>query len=111
MVRSSVVLLSASLLCSNALAIPQMYLPFPCGVTKQTTQGHNGGSHVAEGAWAWDFGLTVGDVVVAAAAGTVSRMKMDSTRYCNSSACANDANYVVIDHGDGSQTLYLHLKA
>ncbi len=94
-----------------ASAAPPLFLPFPCGQTKRVTQGHNGGSHTGLGAWAWDFGLGVGDAVVAAAAGRVSRLKMDSTTHCDSSACANDANYVVVDHLDGTQALYLHLQA
>ncbi len=97
-------------LMSLVVAQPQLALPWPCEQTYRCTQGHNGGSHTGLGAWAWDFGLAEGHAVHAAAAGTVRRLRMDSTQGGCDRAYANDANYVVIDHGDGTSALYLHLQ-
>ena len=94
-----------------ASAVPSLQLPFPCGESYQVTQDHNGGSHTGKGAWAWDFGIGVGGVVTAPADGIVRMVKMDSTRHGCSSAYASDANYVVLDFGDGTEALFLHLKA
>jgi uncharacterized protein (TIGR03382 family) len=94
-----------------AEAVPQLRLPFPCGQTYQVTQDHNGGSHTGKGAWAWDFGIGVGGVVTAPADGTIRLVRDDSTTHCCDSACANDANYVVLDFGDGTEALFLHLNA
>ncbi|WPD22517.1 MAG: pre-peptidase C-terminal domain-containing protein [Candidatus Electrothrix scaldis] len=75
------------------------------------SQGNNTGSHTGIGAYAYDFAMPVGTSVVASAGGVVSRIKQDSTLSGCDSAYANDANYVVIDHGNGESTLYLHLQA
>ena len=104
-------LLALSLLGgAQAHAIMNMQPPFPCGTSYTVTQGHNTGSHTSNGSWAWDFGLPVGAMVTAAAPGTVIRARGDSTRGGCDSAYANDANYVVVDHGDGTAALYLHLQ-
>jgi murein DD-endopeptidase MepM/ murein hydrolase activator NlpD len=47
--------------------------------------------------------------VVAARGGTITHLKINSTTGCGQSSCVNDANYIVIDHGDGTQSTYLHL--
>jgi murein DD-endopeptidase MepM/ murein hydrolase activator NlpD len=67
------------------------------------------GDHVGNDAYAWDFANGGAFPVVAARAGTVSHLKMNSTRGCGSISCLNDANYIVIDHGDGTESVYLHL--
>jgi len=41
---------------------------------------------------------------------TVKYVREDSTVCGGSSAFGNSANYVVIDHGDGTQALYLHVQ-
>ncbi len=94
-----------------AHATPPIYAPFPCDDTYSVTQGHNTGSHTGKGAWAWDIGIPVGGEVAAPADGVVRAIKMDSTTGGCSSAYANDANYVVIDFGDGTEALLLHLQA
>ncbi|MCI5210670.1 MAG: M23 family metallopeptidase [Candidatus Electrothrix sp. ATG2] len=75
------------------------------------SQGNNTGSHTGIGAYAYDFAMPVGTNVVASAGGVVSRIKQDSTLYGCDSTYANDGNYVVVDHGNGKSTLYLHLQA
>ena len=89
---------------------PTLELPWACGDTYMCTQGHNGGSHVNDGAWAWDFGMSEGLDVWAAAEGSVSHVRMDSNVGGCSASYASDANYVVVDHGDGTATHYMHLQ-
>lgn len=95
----------------RAVALPLLALPFPCGTGFSVTQGHHAGTHTGFGAWAWDFGLPEGAVVTAAAAGTVTHVKLDSTLHCDNATCAEAANRVVVDHGDGTAALYMHLQA
>jgi len=89
---------------------PVLEVPWECGDTYMCTQDHNGGSHTGYGAWAWDFGLSEGTEVWAAASGTVDAVRMDSNTGGCDAAYANDANYVVVDHGDGTAALYLHMQ-
>jgi cyanophycinase len=95
----------------TALATPPLHTPWPCDVGYSITQGHQTGSHVDEGAFAWDVGIGVGQAVSAPADGVVRRVRMDSTSGGCSSSYANDANYVVIDFQDGTEALLLHLQA
>ena len=98
------------LLLLPIFATPLLQPPWPCNETFSVTQGNGGStSHTGKEQYAWDFGLPVGTPVVAAAAGTISRMREDSEKGGCSSDYGNDGNYVVIDHGDGSTALYLHL--
>ena len=94
-----------------ALATPPLHTPWPCEVTYPITQGHQTGSHVDEGGYAWDIGIGVGQPVSAPADGVVRLVRMDSTTGGCSSAYANDANYVVIDFQDGTEALLLHRQA
>ncbi len=89
---------------------PTLEAPWTCGASYMCTQDHNGGSHTGYGSWAWDFGLSEGYDVLAAASGTVEAVRMDSNTGGCDSGYANDANYVVLDHGDGSAALYLHME-
>lgn len=86
-------------------------LPWTADVAYYVTQDHNTGSHTGGGAWAWDFGMATGTPILAAHDGTVRRVRGDSTTGCCSSTCSNDANYVVVDRGDGLESLYLHLSS
>jgi murein DD-endopeptidase MepM/ murein hydrolase activator NlpD/chitodextrinase len=94
-------------------------LPYPEGVRYMVQQGNNSQtSHQAgtEAQYAWDFGGTsggasIGDPVVAARSGRVLMVEEgfpDTGR--DDPALANSANYVVIDHEDGTYALYLHLQ-
>jgi murein DD-endopeptidase MepM/ murein hydrolase activator NlpD len=95
----------------DAWATPALYTPYPCDDTYSVTQGHNTGSHTGMGAWAWDIGIPVGGEVAAPADGVVRLVRMDSTTGGCSSTYANDANYVVLDFGDGTEALFLHLDS
>lgn len=100
-----------ALMATSAWATPQLYTPWPCGTTYGITQGHNGGSHTDFGSWAWDVGIGVGLDVVAPADGTVRMVRMSSTSHGCHKDFANFANYVIIDFGDGTEALFLHLQA
>jgi hypothetical protein len=92
---------------------PSSYrFPWPAGTSMQLTQDCNDaccGDHVGSDKHAWDFANGGAFNVVAARAGTVTHLKINSNSGCGSSACVNDANFIVIDHGDGTQSTYLHL--
>lgn len=87
---------------------PGYLLPWTAEVTYSVTQGWNTGSHTgANHRYAYDFGLPQNTPVRAARAGMVAWVKTIST------GCTNDqsatGNGVVIHHGDGTATLYMHL--
>lgn len=88
-------------------APPGYRLPWLEGTTHTVTQAPGEGpTH-----WslqAWDFDLSY-ELVVAARGGRVSMVR-DSERLggCDP-AFSTRANYVVIDHGDGTSALYLHI--
>jgi murein DD-endopeptidase MepM/ murein hydrolase activator NlpD len=95
---------------------PGFMLPFACNKTVTVTQGNNSPySHNGKGAYAFDFGLGLDTPLHAMNAGTVALVKNDVKpgNPCYSGGgqeCANQANYVLLDHGDGTGTLYLHLN-
>lgn len=84
-------------------------LPWQAGISYRVSQGHNTGSHTGSGGWAWDLAMAEGTPLLAAHGGTVRMVRYDSDYGACSSSAAQDANYVVIDRGDGVETLYLHL--
>lgn len=93
-----------------AMAGPPLQAPWPCGDSFLVSQGNGGAlSHTGTEQYAWDFDLDEGDPILAAAGGTVSHVRRNSTVGGCSSTYGNDANYVVIDHGDGTSGLYLHM--
>lgn len=94
---------------SVAHATPPLSTPWPCDVSYPVTQGHNTGSHDGNGAWAWDIGIPEGQEVAAPADGVVRLIKKDSTQGGCSSTFGNSANYVVLDFGDGTEALMMHL--
>jgi Peptidase family M23 len=88
-------------------------LPWQPGVSMQLTQDCNDSccnDHVNDDGYAWDFANATSFTVVAAHTGTVTHLKINSTTGCGASSCADDANLIVIDHGDGTQATYLHLE-
>lgn len=103
--------------CKVAVSDKGYYLPYACGATFQCTQGNNTNfSHKGKEAYAWDFGMPIGTAVLASRGGTVSHADYPSPpgSPCHNgggSNCANSANRVVIDHGDGQSTAYYHLSS
>src|SRR5690349_5365308 len=111
-VRCVLVVLSGAFAFAPAIASaePPLYLPWTCDEVHHVTNGHQTNSHTGNDAWAWDFGLSVGTEVRAAADGVVRLVKMDSSQGGCDGAYANDANYVVVDFEDGTEALYMHLQ-
>lgn len=90
-------------------APPGYLLPWAGGEIHTVTQGeetsftHNGAT-----AYAYDLDLSY-DTIVAARSGKVSMVREDSNSGGCNASFSSAANYVVIDHGDGTSSLYLHL--
>jgi len=86
-------------------------LPYMLGRSFEVFQGNAGNfSHSNFNKYAWDFGLPEGTPVCAAAEGRVVRVKQDSSTGGTKPEFYGHANTVVIDHGNGLFTQYLHLK-
>lgn len=78
-----------------------------CGGT--TYSGHRG-SDFGVGSWA---GMDAGREIVAAAAGTVLYTNDGEYDECSTGDCAGGGgygNYVWLRHGDGSESIYAHMK-
>jgi murein DD-endopeptidase MepM/ murein hydrolase activator NlpD len=87
-------------------------LPYTPGTSHVVTRAHgNTGGHTGITYWAWDFSMPVGTPVLAAHDGVVRAVRGDSDRGCCDSSCDRYVNYVVLDRGDGTESLYLHLSA
>jgi MYXO-CTERM domain-containing protein len=90
---------------------PVLEVPWPCGNSYPCTQGNGGqASHTGLAQYAWDFAMPSGSDIVAVHGGTVLMLEMDSQVGGCSDVYANDANYVLIDHRDGTAGLYLHVE-
>lgn len=90
-------------------------LPLRCNKRVRVTQGNNSAfSHNHRSRYAFDFGLARGTPLVAVADGRVvarrgSTRKGDACWSGGGPSCANKANYVVLQHADGKQSVYVHL--
>jgi len=58
---------------------------------------------------AFDFGTKIGDTIYAAREGKVVLIKENSKKYGRSRKYANDGNFVIIQHDDGTTASYYHL--
>jgi hypothetical protein len=94
---------------AHAAASPYL-LPWQPGDYYELIQGNNSvADHQGVEAYAFDFPMATGTLILAARGGTVSMLKDDSNAGGFNIVYSSDANYVVIDHGDGTQAFYLHL--
>jgi hypothetical protein len=100
------------------LAAPaNFHLPLACGTSAVVTQGNHGRtSHTGAFAYAFDFALPLGTPMVAMADGVVARVFAgtqpgDPCYGGGGYACHDQANYVVLRHGDGTGSTYRHLNA
>ena len=88
-----------------------LHLPFPAGKSYVCTKA--GGSEDAKSGEyareAVDFAIPSGNAVVAAAAGRVVEVAEDSKLSGDADLYEVHANLVVLDHGEGYFTRYLHL--
>ncbi len=96
---------------SPASAAPEVGVPFACGRIYTVSQGHDTGSHQHNDTYAWDFRMPEGTPIVAARDGVVRLARGDSNRGGCDEKFAPLANYIVINHGDGYETQYLHFSA
>ncbi len=106
------ILASVPAVSSNSPAdMPEVGVPFACGRIYPVSQAHDTGSHKYNDTYAWDFRMPEGTPVVAAHDGVVRLARGDSTEGGCDEKFAPMANYVVISHGDGFETQYLHFSA
>lgn len=98
---------------ANERPVPiALALPLPDDVDVLVTQGNHGTiSHSEDQAFAYDFGVAEGTPVFASAPGVVVWVEDDHTLYGPDPSFREEANYVVIDHGGGLFTAYVHLAA
>jgi len=87
-------------------------LPLPDGLSVEVTQGNHGAiSHADDQAFAYDFGVPLGTPALAAAPGVVVWVEDEHTEHGADPSFRDFANYVVLDHGGGLFTAYVHLDA
>jgi hypothetical protein len=88
-------------------------LPWSPGVSMSLTQDCNDSccnDHVGTDEYAWDWANGSSFIVRAARAGTITHLKLSSDSGGASSSYSHYVNMIVIDHGDGTQATYMHLK-
>ena len=91
--------------------VQDVKLPFASGAKVSISQGFLGYfSHYGDSRYAVDFRAKEGTTTVAARGGIVLAVKEDSNTGCSDPKCGNQANYVVIDHGDATFSNYWHLQ-
>jgi len=90
---------------------PVYILPFPESVEERVARpgGRYAHENFPESRYAVDFLLDVDTPILCAREGTVVMTKDDSDRWGLDVALAHEANYVVVDHGDGTYAEYIHL--
>lgn len=82
-------------------------LPWAVGESFEVAQGNCGpASHFGAHRYAYDFKMPIGTQVLATRAGTV--IKLEESKE-DGNGCADGANYVSIQHSDGTVAEYLHL--
>jgi len=92
------------------------YLPLPCGMSATISQGNNGNtSHQGNSFYAFDFAVPLETPLVAIASGTVfdtfdETGPGDPCYSGGDSSCVNFANYVILQHADGTKSTYRHLN-
>lgn len=86
------------------------HLPFKDGKTFKVSGDHSSHNNPLT-TFAWDFSMPVGTPLHASHSGVVRKLKKGSTRGGCSTSYLYDANYVIIDRGDGLETNYVHLQS
>lgn len=99
--------------CATAPSAKSYKLPWRPTTSMRLTQDCNDSccsDHVGTDKYAYDWANGGSFQIVAARGGKITHLKDNSTTGCAESTCSQDANYIVIDHGDGTQSTYFHLK-
>jgi murein DD-endopeptidase MepM/ murein hydrolase activator NlpD len=92
---------------------PLYKLPFPAGERYRCVKGRGVTplmSHHGPDFYSIDFGMPVHSLIVAARAGVVTRVEIDSNVSGRSKELMWQANRINITHSDGTQTQYVHLE-
>lgn len=86
-------------------------LPYAPGKAYRVSQGYNGDySHFGADQFAIDWRMPIGTPVHAARGGKVVGVKNDSSSGGDDSKYDWDANYILIQHSDGTLGQYVHLQ-
>jgi murein DD-endopeptidase MepM/ murein hydrolase activator NlpD len=87
-------------------------LPYEAGESYQVSQGYNGAFSHNDGQnqYAIDFVMDEGTPILATRAGKVIMTKESSNEGGPDISFADQANYVVIEHSDGTHASYYHLQ-
>lgn len=72
-------------------------------------EGNNQGTHTDAGQYAWDFCMPIGTPVLASRGGVVRGIQQSFDQAGWGPEFADKNNYVVVDHGDQTSSLYMHL--
>ena len=87
------------------------HIPFRAGQEVRVTQGYHGyETHRDDASYAVDFACSEGTPVTASRSGVVWSVSDSSNTGCPEPDCVEDANYVIVDHGDGTFSTYYHLQ-
>jgi len=85
-------------------------LPFRRGTSHMLTQGFHGKyTHKGYSAYALDFDMNIGSHVHAMRDGIVTGIESKHTEHGYSPEYASKANYIIIQHKDGTMAMYGHL--
>lgn len=96
--------------CKAQRAIAQ-HVPFRAGFETRVQQAFHGYlSHKGDLAFSVDLKCDEGVPITASRAGVVWSLKEDSNSGCGDASCMDDANFVILDHGDGTYGEYYHLR-
>lgn len=103
------------LLPGKAKAVPDkdyVYaLPYRPGTSHWVVQGYGGKfTHRGRSRYSIDFAMPEGTPIYAARGGVVAEVKFDSNESGASEEYRELANYVIIEHADGTWAEYYHLK-
>jgi len=101
-----VLLFLASRSPAQALPTPALQLPWEAGNSHRIFGGNTYGcdTHQGSNGKAIDFQFTIGEIVAAVTHGTVL------TAVSNNQSNGGAGNYMAIDHGNGYESRYLHLR-
>ena len=97
---------------AQTLAPITLLIPLEPGLLARVSQANRQApTHQERLAYAWDFAVDEGTLVTAAAPGIVVWVRQDSDAYGTGVESVDDANWIVVDHGGGLFTSYVHLEA